>query len=76
MEDLDVTNEEVRAFNQGYLIGKHRPELLKSVLDNNNGNEYVQALGKGKRQRDKEDLIRQQKASQQRGEDKRQKRGR
>lgn len=74
MEDLDVTPEEARAFNQGYLIGKHKPELLNSVLNNNPDNEYAQALNKGKRQADKEHLIRQQKGSQQRQQENKPKR--
>lgn len=50
-----------KAFNEGYVMSKHEPELINQILKSNNqGSEYVQAMKAGKKQNDQEKLIQEQ----------------
>ena len=49
------------AFNAGYLMDKHEPQLLDKILKSNNPkSEYIQALASGKKQHEREKIIVQQ----------------
>jgi hypothetical protein len=55
-----------KGYNAGYLLSKHDPELLKSILKSaNKENEYFQAMIMGQKEHNREQLLEQLKQSQQ-----------
>jgi hypothetical protein len=61
-EEQEPSPEFVKAFNQGYVLQKHEPELLSKILKtDNSGSEQIKAIEAGKRQQQKEALIQEQK---------------
>ncbi|MFN8290183.1 MAG: hypothetical protein U0U70_08005 [Chitinophagaceae bacterium] len=54
-----------KGFNAGYLLSKHDPELLQSILKTTSkDSRYFQAITMGKKAHDKEKLLEQLKQSQ------------
>ncbi len=51
MEELDPIREYLKAFNMGYTMQQHEPELLKQILTANN-KEKLKALKVGQQQYD------------------------
>lgn len=48
----------IKAFNDGYLLSKHEPELLNAILQGDRSNTpYIQAMALGKEQYDKDKAI-------------------
>ncbi|MFZ4751902.1 MAG: hypothetical protein ACOYLG_01045 [Chitinophagaceae bacterium] len=45
-----------KGFNNGYLLAKHEPVLLKQLLVVKNENEYIKGLVSGKKQHDIEKM--------------------
>lgn len=61
----EATSQFIRGFNSGYLLSKHDPDLLNSLLKSqNNDSEYIQAMILGKKEHDRELLLAQLKQSQ------------
>ncbi|MFD0750614.1 hypothetical protein ACFQZS_10700 [Mucilaginibacter calamicampi] len=56
-EELDPSPEYIKAFNNGYLIQKHEPELMKKILSGNETNEKLKALKAGQQQYEREKLL-------------------
>lgn len=51
-----------KAFNAGYLMQQHEPELLNSILKSNNqDNQYIKAMATGKEEQQKEQKRAQEK---------------
>jgi hypothetical protein len=72
-EEQDATPEYLKGFNSGYILAQHEPELLQqleSSLDKNA--DYIHGLKMGKKQYDREIVLRQIRLSQQknRGQEK------
>jgi hypothetical protein len=68
-----MTNEEkyIKAFNVGYQLGKHDPQLLEQLSKSNeHESEYLQALKMGAKQFDREKLLDQVKKSHQKNNEK------
>lgn len=45
----NFTKKYLKAFNDGYLLAKHYPNLLNSILLTNSENEYITGLNDGKK---------------------------
>lgn len=62
----EPTKEYLKGFNSGYLLSKHEPELLNTLIRslNNTDSEYARALQAGKKQHDRELLLQQIRQSQ------------
>lgn len=61
MAENTMTPEEekqfIKAFNDGYLLSKHEPKLLNSILkSDNNNNEYIQGISEGAKQHKRETM--------------------
>lgn len=51
-EDFNVSDEYIKAYNQGYLLKMHDPQLLEKLLTGINSNNYLNALRAGAQQHD------------------------
>ena len=61
----------IKAFNAGYLLNKHEPELLETILKTPNQDKpYLQAMKEGKKQHEKDKFVEQIKQEQQKSRDK------
>lgn len=61
MEEDYLKPETVAAFNAGYTLQKHEPQLLDKVLQSYAPkNEYVDALASGKKQFERDKIMEQQ----------------
>lgn len=46
-----------KGFNDGYLLSQHDPELLAQILKTKSSNEYLKGVSSGKKQHDKEKVL-------------------
>jgi len=62
-EELEVSQEYLKGFNDGYQLRKHEPELLDKILKSTSTatNERIKAMEAGSRQAQKEKIIEQMK---------------
>lgn len=61
-EELEVSQEYLKGFNDGYQLRKHEPELLDKLLKSTKStNERLKAMEAGSRQAQKEQIIEQMK---------------
>ncbi|WP_040626589.1 hypothetical protein [Mucilaginibacter paludis] len=75
MEEDYITSETASAFNAGYILQKHEPQLLDKILQSTDKqNEYINALSTGKKQQEREKIVEQQQAIKTRSQQKKQKR--
>lgn len=52
---MATTNEKyIKGFNHGYYLKKHKPELLKSILQSKSENDYFKGLNDGSKVLEKE----------------------
>jgi len=70
-EELHVSEEYLKGFNDGYQLRKHEPELLDKLLKGQKStNERLKAMEAGSRQAQKEQIIEQMKGKQEKAKDK------
>lgn len=61
MTEQENEKKIAKAFNEGYIMSKHEPELLSKIFKSNNqSSEYMLAMKAGKKQHDQEKLIQEQ----------------
>lgn len=53
-EEQDPSPDYIKAFNNGYVLQQHEPELLDKIISNNKENELTKAMNKGKQQYERE----------------------
>ncbi len=58
-EEQDPSPAYLKAFNNGYLLAKHEPQLLDKLLSSQakTENEYLQAMAQGKQQFEHEKMV-------------------
>jgi len=56
-EEQDPSAEYIKAFNNGYNLQQHEPELLDKLLSGNEKNEQIKAMKAGKHQYEREQFI-------------------
>ena len=59
-----------KAFNAGYELNKHEPELLKGILNSPNQSEFIDGMKAGRKQYEKDKFIDQMKQTQEQSKDK------
>lgn len=53
-EEQDPSAEFIKAFNHGYIMEEHAPELLEQLLSGNEENDKIKAMKAGKLQYERE----------------------
>jgi hypothetical protein len=59
-DDEDPSDEYIKAYNDGYQMARHEPELLREVLkspDNTIHGSYISAMAQGAEQHEHEKLM-------------------
>ena len=69
-EEQDPSVEYIKAFNNGYTMRQHDPELLDKILMGNEKNEQLKAMKAGRQQYEREQFLKELEQAKEKHKDK------